>query len=116
MRLFSSADLKRWETLSDFGPAGATGGAWECPDLFPLAVDGNPADVKWVLDVDLNPGGRVGGSGAQYFVGTFDGRTFVNDNPPERTLWVDYGKDFYASLSYSNLPASPRSRALRWAG
>lgn len=107
VRFFSSTDLKRWETLSDFGPAGATGGAWECPDLFPLPVDGDASDVRWVLQVDLNPGGRVGGSGAQYFVGRFDGRTFVNDNPPERTLWVDWGKDFYAVQSYSNLPASP---------
>ena len=41
VRLFASPDLKRWETLSDFGPAGATGGVWECPDLFPLPVDGN---------------------------------------------------------------------------
>ena len=67
VRFFSSSDLKRWEMLSDFGPAGATGGAWECPDLFPLPVDGDPQNVRWVLDVDLNPGGRVGGSGAQSF-------------------------------------------------
>lgn len=107
VRLFASADLKKWEALSDFGPAGATGGAWECPDLFPLPVDGDPREAKWVLQVDLNPGGRVGGSGAQYFVGTFDGRTFANDNPPELTLWVDHGKDFYAAQSYSNLPPSP---------
>jgi sucrose-6-phosphate hydrolase SacC (GH32 family) len=107
VRLFSSTNLKHWETLSDFGPAGATGGAWECPDLFPLPVDGKPEEVKWVLAVGLNPGGRIGGSGSQYFVGTFDGRAFVNDNPPDRTLWVDYGKDFYANQSYSNLPPSP---------
>ena len=67
--------------LSDFGPAGATGGVWECPDLFPLPVDGNPQNVRWVLDVDINPGGPVGGSGAQYFVGAFDGTRFVNENP-----------------------------------
>jgi sucrose-6-phosphate hydrolase SacC (GH32 family) len=114
VRLFSSSDLKGWERLSDFGPAGATGGAWECPDLFPLPVDGNPDDVKWVLKVDLNPGGRVGGSGAQYFVGAFDGRTFLSDNPPERTLWVDYGKDFYASQSYAHLPLSQGRRL--WIG
>ena len=60
VRLFGSPDLKRWETLSDFGPAGATGGVWECPDLFPLPVDGDAGDARWVLDVDLNPGGQRG--------------------------------------------------------
>ena len=114
VRFFSSSDLKRWEMLSDFGPAGATGGAWECPDLFPLPVDGDPQNVRWVLDVDLNPGGRVGGSGAQYFTGTFDGTRFVNDNPDSLTLWVDYGKDFYASQSYENIPASDGRRL--WIG
>ena len=34
--------------MSDFGPANAVGGVWECPDLFPLAVDGDPAKTKWV--------------------------------------------------------------------
>ena len=41
--------------------------------------------TRWVLDVDLNPGGPAGGSGGQYFVGTFDGTTFVNENPPDTT-------------------------------
>lgn len=110
VRLFSSPDLKNWTMLSDFGPAGATGGAWECPDLFPLPVDGDPNDVRWVLDIDINPGGRVGGSGAQYFVGRFDGTRFVNENPDDVTLWTDYGKDFYASLSYNGIPASDGRR------
>jgi sucrose-6-phosphate hydrolase SacC (GH32 family) len=114
VRFFASADLKRWEMLSDFGPAGATGGAWECPDLFPLAVDGGPQDVRWVLDVDLNPGGPVGGSGAQYFVGRFDGTRFVNDNRNDLTLWVDHGKDFYASQSFANVPPSDGRRL--WIG
>ena len=114
VRLFSSPDLKQWTALSDFGPAGNTGGAWECPDLFPLPVDGNPNDIRWVLDIDTNPGGRVGGSGAQYFVGTFDGTRFVNDSPDSLTLWTDYGKDFYASLSYSDIPASDGRRL--WIG
>jgi fructan beta-fructosidase len=115
VRFFASTDLKRWEMLSDFGPAGATGGAWECPDLFPLAVDDDPKDIRWVLDVDIYPGGRLGGSGAQYFVGRFDGRQFVNENPDGMTLWVDHGRDFYASLSYSHLPPSdPRRIWIGW--
>jgi hypothetical protein len=63
-----------------FGPANATGGAWECPDLFSLAVDGDPRHAKWVLIVNLNRGGIAGGSAAQYFVGTFDGTRSTADN------------------------------------
>jgi fructan beta-fructosidase len=114
VRLFASRDLKKWETLSDFGPAGATGGVWECPDLFPLAVDDNPSEVRWVLDVDINPGAMYGGSGGQYFLGRFDGTTFVNENAPDTTLWVDYGKDFYATISYSDIPPSDGRRI--WMG
>src|SRR5918993_351256 len=110
VRFFGSPDLKRWEALSDFGPAGATGGVWECPDLFPLAIEGTTGETRWVLDVDLNPGGIAGGSGAQYFVGRFDGRTFVNDTPASETLWSDYGKDFYATISFSDIPPSDGRR------
>ena len=79
--IYRSANLKEWSHLSDFGPAGAVGGVWECPDLFPLAVDGNPRNVKWVMVVNLNPGSIAGGSGGQYFVGDFDGTTFTSDDP-----------------------------------
>ena len=114
VRFFGSPDLRRWEALSDFGPAGATGGVWECPDLFPLPVEGEPGVSRFVLDVDLNPGGIAGGSGGQYFVGTFDGTRFTSDNPPTQTLWADYGKDFYASLSFADLPESDGRRI--WMG
>lgn len=77
--LYKSGDLKSWTHLSDFGPANATDGIWECPDLFPLPVDGDPNNVKWVLVVNLNPGAVAGGSGGQYFVGNFDGTTFTSE-------------------------------------
>ena len=71
--------------MSDFGPANAVGGAWECPDLFPLEVDGERHKTKWVMIVSINPGGIAGGSGMQYFVGDFDGTTFRADNSPATT-------------------------------
>ncbi|AYN38612.1 glycoside hydrolase family 32 protein [Streptomyces dangxiongensis] len=77
VRFYSSKNLKDWKLLSEFGPSGATGGVWECPDLFPLAVDGDEKKIKWVLVVNINPGGITGGSGAQYFVGDFDGEKFT---------------------------------------
>jgi fructan beta-fructosidase len=113
VRLFGSKDLIAWERLSDFGPAGATGGAWECPDLFELSVESRQ-ERRWVLVVNINPGGVAGGSGTQYFVGAFDGTTFTNQNPGTTTLWADYGKDFYASQSFSDIPADDGRRI--WMG
>jgi fructan beta-fructosidase len=114
LRLFSSTDLKHWIALSDFGPAGAVGGAWECPDLFPLSVEGEPGETRWLLSININPGGVAGGSGNQYFIGQFDGMKFINENPPNLTLWADYGKDFYASTSFSDIPNSDGRRI--WMG
>jgi fructan beta-fructosidase len=119
---YASPDLKQWTHLSDFGPAGATGGIWECPDLFELPVDGDSADTRWVLIVNLNPGAVAGGSGTQYFVGRFDGTTFVPDPPPtgaagggeSAVLWADYGQDFYAAVSWSDIPPEDGRRV--WIG
>ena len=100
VRFYSSKDLKDWTQLSEFGPAGATGGVWECPDLFPLAVDGDKNNIKWVLVVNINPGGIAGGSAAQYFIGDFDGTKFTADDngvytPPAGTVTQDFeGTDF----------------------
>lgn len=78
--LYRSDDLREWDLLSTFGPANSVAGVWECPDLFPLAVDGDPENVKWVMVVNLNPGAVAGGSGGQYFVGDFDGVTFTSES------------------------------------
>lgn len=81
--IWRSKDLKSWIKLSEFGPRNATGGVWECPDLFPLTVEGakGKKQTTWVMLVSLNPGGIAGGSGTQYFVGDFDGTTFTPDGP-----------------------------------
>ena len=72
---YSSKNLKEWELLSDFGKdIGAHGGVWECPDFFPILVEGTD-DYKWVMLLSINPGGPNGGSATQYFVGDFDGKT-----------------------------------------
>jgi fructan beta-fructosidase len=99
---YGSSNLKNWEKLSEFGPAGATGGQWECPTMVELPVDGTQR-TRWVLKVGLNPGGLQGGSGEQYFVGTFDGSRFRNDNPTFTTLWTDYGKDCYCALTFNGM-------------
>jgi fructan beta-fructosidase len=116
--LYRSDDLLRWEHLSDFGPANATGGVWECPDLFPVAVAGEPGSIAWVLLVNLNPGGPNGGSAGQYFVGDFDGTTFTSHSTVTEGLedslrlrdygWLDWGRDFYAAVSFSDAPDDRR--------
>ena len=99
---YGSTNLKNWQKLTEFGPAGATGGQWECPTMIELPLDGTKR-TRWVLKVGLNPGALQGGSGEQYFVGTFDGIRFVNDNPPATTLWTDYGKDCYCALAFNGV-------------
>lgn len=79
VQFYGSKNLKEWTFLSEFGPQGALGGVWECPDLFELPVDGNPSRTKWVLGVNLGGGSVAGGSGGQYFIGHFDGKNFKSD-------------------------------------
>ena len=95
---YSSPDLKNWIKESEFGAGrGAHGGVWECPDL--IELEGNGLK-RWVLIVNLNPGGPNIGSGTQYFVGDFDGHTFTSQQTDTR--WLDYGPDNYAGITWSN--------------
>ena len=112
MQLWSSADLKSWKHESNFGlKQGAHGGVWECPDLVELPVEGTD-DKYWVLIININPGGPFGGSATQYFVGTFDGKKFTNQFPT-KTKWMDYGKDHYATVTFSNALQQRARRPLR---
>lgn len=95
---YSSPDLKKWARESEFGAdAGAHGGVWECPDLFPLTHNGKQV---WVLIVNINPGGPNKGSAGQYFLGDFDGKTFTAHS--KETKWLDYGADNYAAVTFAN--------------
>lgn len=112
MEIYSSVNLKEWKKESEFGAMqGAHGGVWECPDLVEIPVEGT-REKKWVLICNLNPGGPFGGSAAQYFVGSFDGKKFVNESPTQ-TKWMDWGKDNYATVTWSNAPDG-RCIALGW--
>ncbi|HEX4165291.1 MAG TPA: glycoside hydrolase family 32 protein [Bryobacteraceae bacterium] len=114
VKIYGSPDLKKWTALSEFGPAGATGGQWECPELFRLPVEGKAGEARWVMKVGVNPGARLGGSGEQYFVGRFDGKRFVNDNQATQTMWTDYGKDCYCALTFNGLPREHKPVMIGW--
>ena len=103
VQFYASENLKDWTLLSTFGPAGVPEKPnWECPDLFPLAIEGEPGAVRWVLESDIGNGAIAGGSGGEYFVGDFDGTRFVADSPESQ--WIDFGRDFYAPVSWSGIP------------
>jgi sucrose-6-phosphate hydrolase SacC (GH32 family) len=110
---YASENLKQWTRVSEFGPAGATGAQWECPEFFKAELDGG-TDSRWVLKVGINPGAVAGGSGEQYFIGSFDGLRFQNENPPATTLWTDYGKDCYCALTFNHMPQAAAPLMLGW--
>lgn len=103
MRFYASSNLKDWEYLSGFGKGyGVQPNQFECPDFIQLPVDGDKNNMKWVMIVNINPGCMFGGSATEYFVGDFDGKEFKCDTKPEVTKWLDYGKDHYATVCFSN--------------
>lgn len=113
VKFYSSSNLKNWTYESSFGYGyGNHGGVWECPDMVKLPVKGT-GKSKWVLLLNINPGGPFGGSATQYFTGDYDGHKFTCDSKPETTKWMDYGKDHYAAVTWSNAPEG-RSIALAW--
>ncbi len=98
VELYKSKTLKNWTYLSEVTGVGSQAGPWESPDLFPLALDGDPTNIKWVMPVsirtdqatDAEPVAetaagdsaapippKTAGPSVQYFVGSFDGATFT---------------------------------------
>ena len=113
MRFYESKDLKKWSYMSEWGAGyGPQPNQFECPDFFEMAVDGNAQHKKWVMIVNINPGFVYGGSGTMYFVGQFDGHKFTCDTAPNDVKWLDWGKDHYATVTYSNTPG--RIIAMPW--
>ncbi len=118
VQLFQSFDLWGWDPISSFGNAGTQAGSWHSPDLFPLPLDGNSDDVKWVMLVSTTAGAVARGSGVQYFVGSFDGITFRPEHtgpagvgavrPTENFSWLDWGPDLYAATTFQGAPDGRR--------
>ena len=113
MRFYDSKNLKDWNYMSSFGEGyGVQPCQFECPDMVELPVDGDLNRKKWALIVNVNPGCYFGGSATQYFTGNFDGTKFSCDSQPNVTKWLDWGKDHYATVCFSN--AGERTIAVPW--
>ncbi|MFI2858087.1 glycoside hydrolase family 32 protein [Paenibacillus sp. JSM ZJ436] len=110
--LYRSPDLKSWTFASEFGAQeGSHDGVWECPDLFELSVEGENGASRWVTIVSIGDDPACSeGSRTQYFVGSFDGTTFTNENTPDTVLWLDYGRDNYAGVTWSDAPGNKSER------
>ena len=120
--IYTSKDLKEWTYRSDFGKEwGSHGGVWECPDLFPMRIEGTHV-IKWVLLLSINPGGPNGGSATQYFIGDFNGEAFTLDPDfqarlgvipeavPEGKVFADFESTRYdnwekTGFAFGNYPA-----------
>lgn len=104
IRFYSSPNMLEWTFVGTFGlnpKQGNHDGVWECPDLIPIKVNN---EKFYVLLVSIDRGGPVVGSATQYFVGSFDGKNFINLNPPDKVMWLDYGPDNYAGITYDSVP------------
>ena len=94
---YESTDLRTWRFMT------AVDGFYECPDLFELPLDGNPAQRQWVLygAEQRQAAGRLHVARSSYRVGAFDGRAFTPETP---MLNGHLGPNFYAAQSFANAP------------
>jgi fructan beta-fructosidase len=113
VRFYGSKNLREWSLTGEFGKEeGSHDGVWECPDLFALPID-DSGRCKWVLIISIgdNPDCPEG-SRMQYFIGEFDGSTFINENPADHILWLDHGRDNYAGVTWSDIPEQDGRRVM----
>ena len=91
--LFTSENLTDWVRTDTIEIKGDS----ECPDLYPLPLDGDPKNIKWIFS----------GASDKYLVGSFGGSRFMPDGEPET---FQHGKHFYAAQTWSDVPNSRRIR------
>lgn len=100
--IYSSGNMKDWERH------GSITGFHECPDLFPLALDGDPENIRWIM---------YGGDG-KYHIGMFDGKTFIPETTDKLPLYP--GGRLYAAQTFNNTTkgfgGQPRRIQVAWQG
>lgn len=101
VEFYASTNLLDWQKSGTFGPEGNhCPGVWECPDLLPFESDDGTR--LWVLLVSHIRPAELGGPRTQYFLGDFDGQTFVCRYPEPEPIWFDPGFDNYAAVSFAS--------------
>jgi len=103
---YTSPNLRDWTYASDFVTTGL--GVLECPDLFPMAVNGDPTDVRWVLLAGANGTAEGMTTGTTYWVGDWDGTTFTADGTGHQ--WLDHGADYYAAVTWDDTRQGAQER------
>jgi len=93
--IYTSPDLKAWTKTGEIN------GFHECPELFPLAVDGDPENVKWIMY----------GARSHYHIGAFDGKTFKPETKKQIAMY--YGDKCYASQTFNNTEKGPDGQPRR---
>lgn len=98
VHFLESNDLLNWKHLSMFGPAGNTDLQWENPELLELPAENQSGSNSWLLSLTSGHSRKRGFSAVQYFIGQFDGETFVSETDPKETMLLDHGRDFTAAF------------------
>ena len=111
VRFYTSKDLKEWKFTGTFGIEGDDR-LWECPDLIPMTIK-ETGEEQWVLIVSIQRKAPNGGTATGYFIGDWDGKTFIGD--PSDQKWLDWGTDNYALVTWADVPEDDgRTLAIGW--
>lgn len=109
IQFYRSTTLTGWTLSGEFSTTVEEGSVWECPILCELPIE-DTDESRWVLFQSFNPGGRYGGSGTRYFLGSFDGFEFSvteqsqHHEQQSEAMWIDWGPDYYAMNVWANPP------------
>ncbi|POH71006.1 levanase [Cryobacterium zongtaii] len=103
---YTSPDLTEWTYVSSFERDDL--GTLECPDLFQMSVDGDPANTRWVLAASAHGSKYDKTTGLAYWTGDWNGTSFTPDS--EAPGWLDDGADFYAAVTWDDPRESAEER------
>ena len=99
LEFYHSMNLLSWEKTGEFAPKEGVIDICECPDCFPLETE---EGTKWILMLSLTS--HI----MPYYVGTFDGNTFVEEKDEfeenVNTPLLDYASDNYAMVTFAGSP------------
>lgn len=97
---YESSDLLHWTLTGSFAHGYEwISNTWACTDLIPFDTE---EGRKWVLFASMENDIRKEQARTMYFAGNFDGKNFVPDERPVKPMWIDFGWDNYAGVSFND--------------